>query len=96
MSELVKIVRVLGYYRDASFLEMLVANFRKLLIDIEWIYGRRLNEATGLYEVYLGLRDHPNLSISLANLSKLVGIEGFEVLGETIVECKAENPLAKL
>lgn len=92
----VKIIRILGYYRDASFLEMLVANFRKLLIDIEWIYGRMLDESTGLYEVYVGLRDSANLDISLLNLSKIVGVERFEVLGETTIECRASSLLAKL
>ncbi|MEM0340144.1 MAG: hypothetical protein QXN05_04500 [Acidilobaceae archaeon] len=96
MSNVIRIVKVLGYYRDASFLEVIIANFRKLLVDIEWIYGRRLDEVSGLYEVYLGLRDNPNLNISLLNLSKLVGIESFEVLGETVVECKTENILSKL
>jgi len=74
-----RIVRVYAYYTDASIIERIVANFRKLLIDIDWIHGYRCN-SEGLYIFYLALRDHPNFNIAILNLSKTVGIERVEVL----------------
>lgn len=73
-----KLVRAIGYYNDASYIERIVATFRKLLIDIDWIYGRKIND-NGLYEVYLYVRDHPNFKHAVLNLSKTVGIERVEV-----------------
>lgn len=97
-----RLVRVLGYYIDASLIERVVSSFRKLLIDVDWICGGRLN-AEGLFELYLLVRDHPNLHVALLNLSKTVGVEcveifnpgGFEMLpaaggtqgGNSLKEC---------
>jgi hypothetical protein len=74
----VQIVRVTGYYTDAGFIERIIANFRKLLIDVDAICGRRVNEE-GLYEVYLVVRNHPNFYIAVLNLSKTPLIEKVEV-----------------
>jgi len=75
-----QIVRVLGYYTDAGFIERIVASFRKLLIDVDAICGRRVNDE-GLYEVYLVVRNHPNFYTAVLNLSKTPTIEKVEVLG---------------
>ncbi|MEM0048058.1 MAG: hypothetical protein QW464_04205 [Ignisphaera sp.] len=69
-----QLIKIVGYYVDASLIERVVANLRKLLIDIDWIYGRRINEE-GLYEIYLMVRKNPNLYAAILNLSKTVGIE---------------------
>jgi len=74
-----RIVRIYAYYTDASIIERIIANFRRLLIDIDWIYGYRCN-SEGLYVFYLALRDHPNFNVAILNLSKTVGIERVEVL----------------
>jgi len=74
-----RIVRIYAYYTDASVIERIIANFRKLLIDIDWIHGYRCNNE-GLYVLYLALKDHPNFNIAILNLSKTVGIEKVEVL----------------
>ncbi|MCC6016893.1 MAG: hypothetical protein LM582_07615 [Desulfurococcaceae archaeon] len=76
-----KLVKVLGYYIDASFIESVIATFRKLLIDIYWIYGRKLNDE-GLYEIYLLVNKHPNLKLALLDLSKTVGIEEVKLFEE--------------
>ena len=73
-----KLVRVLGYYTDASYIERVVATFRKLLIDVDWIYGRRVDDE-GLYELIMLVRDHPNFTYAILNLSKTVGVEKVEV-----------------
>jgi hypothetical protein len=75
----VQIVKVLGYYIDAGFIERIVAGFRKLLIDVDAVCGRRINEE-GLYELYLVVRNHPNLYTAVLNLSKTPTIEKVEVL----------------
>jgi len=80
-----KLVRVLGYYIDASFIERVVATFRKLLIDVDWVYGRRLSDE-GLYELHLLVKDHPNLKIAILDLSKSVGIERVDVFENYRVE----------
>lgn len=80
-----KLIRVLGYYNDASYIERIAANFRKLLIDIDWLYGRRLNDE-GLYEVLMLVRDHPNFDYAILNLSKTVGIEKVEVFNYYVVK----------
>lgn len=76
-----KLVRVIGYYNDPSYIERVIASFRRLLIDIDWIYGRRVDDQ-GLYELYLYVREHPNLNQALLNLSKTVGIERVDVFNE--------------
>lgn len=73
-----KLVRILGYYIDASYIEGIISTFRKLLIDIHWIYGRRLNNS-GLYEIHVLVNDHPNLKFAILDLSKTVGIEKVEI-----------------
>jgi len=77
------IVRIYAYYSDASIIERIVAQFRKLLIDIDVIYGYRCNDE-GLYVFHLIVRDHPNFNTALLNLSKTVGIERVEVLESAI------------
>lgn len=74
-----RIVRVYAYYTDASIIERIIANFRKLLIDIDWIHGYRCNNE-GLYIFYLALKDHSNFDVAIFNLSKTVGVERVEVL----------------
>ncbi|MEM1644701.1 MAG: hypothetical protein QXL96_02325 [Ignisphaera sp.] len=88
-----KLVRVLGYYIDASFIERIVATFRKLLIDVDWIYGRRIS-GEGLYEIYLLVREHPNFKIAILDLSKSVGIERVDIFEEyqvNVVEVHKKN-----
>ncbi|MEM1683267.1 MAG: hypothetical protein QXD57_03260 [Ignisphaera sp.] len=80
-----KLVRAIGYYRDASYIERVVATFRKLLIDIDWIYGRRVNDE-GLFEIYLLVKDHPNLWLAILNLSKTVSIERVDVFSDLRIE----------
>ncbi len=74
-----RVVRVVCHYRDASLLERVIATFRKLLIDINWIYGRLVNDA-GLYEVYLGVKDHHNFLAAVLDLSKIVNVIRVEIL----------------
>ncbi|MDK6028367.1 hypothetical protein QPL79_03195 [Ignisphaera sp. 4213-co] len=85
------IIKVVGHYIDASLIERVVANFRKLLIDIDWIYGRRVDDS-GIYELYLMVREHPNLYMALLNLSKTVGVEKvFEFNGEITEKSLVED-----
>lgn len=77
-----RIVRVVCYYRDASLLEMIISTFRKLLIDIDWVYGRRVSD-DGLYEVVLGVRDSRNFKAAVLDLSNTVNVEVVEVLGDS-------------
>jgi len=77
-----RIVRVVCYYRDASLLEMIISTFRKLLIDIEWVYGRRVSD-DGLYEVVLGVRNSRNFKIAVLDLSNTVNVEVVEVLSSS-------------
>ncbi|MDP8003493.1 MAG: ACT domain-containing protein [Caldisphaera sp.] len=72
-----KLIRVLGYYRDAGLLERVLSNFRKLLIDIDWVNARKLNN--DVYEIYLYVNESPNLKLALLNLSKTVDIEFVEL-----------------
>lgn len=74
-----RVLKVVCHYRDASLLERVVATFRKLLIDINWIYGRLVDD-TGLYEVYLGVRDHHNFLAAVLDLSKTVDIIRVDIL----------------
>lgn len=76
-----RIVRVVCYYRDASLLEMIISTFRKLLIDIDWVYGRKVSD-DGLYEVVLGVRDSRNFKAAVLDLSNTVNVEVVEVLGD--------------
>lgn len=76
-----KVIKVICHYRDASILERVVATFRKLLIDVNWIYGTSVN-GNELYEIYLGVRDHPNLIAAILDLSKTVNVIKVEVLDE--------------
>jgi len=80
-----KLVRAIGYYHDASYIERIVATFRKLLIDVDWIYGRRINDE-GLFEIYLLVKDHPNLQLAILNLSKTVSIERVDVFNDLRIE----------
>ncbi len=73
-----KVIRVVCYYRDASLLEMLVGTFRKLLIDISWFCGGVVDES-GLYEVYLGVKDSPNLLTAILDLSTSVSVSSVEI-----------------
>jgi hypothetical protein len=77
-----RIVRVVCYYRDASLLEMIISTFRKLLIDIDWVYGRKVSD-DGLYEVVLGVRDSRNFKAAVLDLSNTVNVEVVEVLGDS-------------
>lgn len=85
MTQGVKLVKIIGYYNDPSYIERIVATFRKLLIDIDWLYGRRLND-NGLYEMYVLARDHPNLHLAILNLSKTVSVERVDVFNDIKVE----------
>ncbi|MEM0005892.1 MAG: hypothetical protein QXJ56_03405 [Ignisphaera sp.] len=78
-----KVVRLLIYYTDAGCIEKVVSAFRKLLIDVNWIWGRRIDS---LYEIYLGVEEHPNLKLALLNLCKTVGIEYVELLLDARIE----------
>ncbi len=78
-----RVVRLAIYYTDAGCIERVVAAFRKLLIDVNWIWGRRVDSH---YEIYLGVNDHPNLKLALLNLSKTVGVEFVELLIDAKVE----------
>lgn len=59
-------------------LEGLVSTFRKLLVDIEWFYGRMVDES-GLYEVYLGVRESRNFLTAVLDLSTMVNVQSVEV-----------------
>lgn len=74
------IVRILGYYRDPSLIERIVAAFRKLWVDIYWMNVRKLDENNSLYEAYLLAADVPNFKLAILNLSKTVEIEKVEIL----------------
>lgn len=78
-----KVVRLLIYYTDAGCIERVVSAFRKLLIDVNWIWGRRIDS---LYEIYLGVEEHPNLKLALLNLCKTVGVEYVELLLDARIE----------
>ncbi|MEM0505528.1 MAG: hypothetical protein QW267_01915 [Sulfolobales archaeon] len=73
-----RVVRVVCHYRDASILENLVSTFRKLLVDIEWFYGRMVDE-NGLYEVYLGVRESRNFLTAVLDLSTTINVQSVEV-----------------
>ena len=78
-----RVVRVAIHYNDAGCIERVVAAFRKLLIDVNWIWGRRVGDT---YETYLGVEDHPNVMTAILNLSKTVGVEFVEVLLDAKIE----------
>ena len=80
-----KIVKVLVHYIDAGSIERVISAFRRLLIDVDWIYGRRLDEE-GNYEIYLLVREHPNFFTAIMNLSKTVGVESVEVYENGYIE----------
>ena len=80
-----KVVRVVGYYRDPGFLERVVGAFRKLLMDVDWIQGRKVSD-DGLYEVYMGVPYTSNFDIAIQNLSKTVDVEKVEVLEDAVVK----------
>ncbi|MEM3226361.1 MAG: hypothetical protein QXS44_04940 [Saccharolobus sp.] len=80
-----KVVRILAYYRDPGLIERLAANFRKLFMDINWIYAFRVNE-DNLYEFYIGVKDHTNFTTSVLLLSKTVDVEKVEVLEDANVK----------
>jgi len=86
-----KVVRVVGYYRDPGFLERVVASFRKLWVNIYWMYARRINEE-GLYEAYLGVEENKNTKIAILNLSKTVDVEKVEVLEASVIETYIISP----
>lgn len=69
-----RLIRIIGYYNDPSFIEKIVAIFRNLMIDIDWIYGRRTDNQD-LYEIYLYVKNGPNLLHAILDLSKTVGIK---------------------
>jgi acetolactate synthase regulatory subunit len=79
-----KVVRVVGYYRDPSYIERVAGAFRKLLMDINWIQGRKVSD-DGLYEIYLGVPYTNNFDIAIQNLSKTVDIEKVDVLEDAVV-----------
>ncbi|MCS7111133.1 MAG: hypothetical protein N3D82_00245 [Ignisphaera sp.] len=72
-----KVIRLTVLYTDAGCIERVVAVFRKLLIDVNWIWGRRIDSH---YEMYVSVKDHQNLKLALLNLSKTVGVESVELL----------------
>ncbi|MEM2158527.1 MAG: hypothetical protein QXO72_05900 [Sulfolobales archaeon] len=74
-----RFVKVICYYRDASLIEGVVSTLRKLLVDIDWIYGRKNNE-NGIYEVYLGVRESRNFLNAVLDLSTSVNVARVEVL----------------
>ncbi len=76
-----KVVKVVCHYRDASLLEGLISTFRKLLVDIDWIYGRAVDES-GLYELYLGLRESRNFLAAVLDLSTTVNVLSVQVFDE--------------
>ena len=80
-----KVVRVIGYYRDPGFIERVVGNFRKLLMDVDWIQARKVSE-DGLYEIYMGIPYHNNFDIAIQNLSKTVDVEKVEILEDATVK----------
>jgi acetolactate synthase regulatory subunit len=80
-----KVVRVVGYYRDPGFLERIVGAFRKLLMDVNWIQGRKISD-DGLYEVYMGVPYTNNFDIAIQNLSKTVDVEKVEVLEDAVIK----------
>lgn len=77
-----RVVRVLAYYRDPGLIERIASNFRKLLMDINWIYGWKVNDEN-LYEFYIGVKDHTNFTTAVLVLSKTVDVEKVEVLEVT-------------
>ncbi|AHC51777.1 hypothetical protein SUSAZ_07370 [Sulfolobus acidocaldarius SUSAZ] len=79
-----KVVRVIGYYRDPSFLERIIGQFRKLLMDINWMQARKVSD-NGLYEIYFGIPYTNNFEIAIANLSKTVDVEKVELLEDATV-----------
>ena len=80
-----KIVKVLVHYIDAGSIERVISAFRRLLIDVDWIYGRRLDEE-GNYEIYLLVKEQPNFFTAIMNLSKTVGVESVEVYENGYIE----------
>ncbi|WP_338600598.1 hypothetical protein V6M85_12260 [Sulfolobus tengchongensis] len=74
-----RVVRVLAYYRDPALIERIASNFRKLFMDINWIYGWKVND-DNLYEFYIGVKDHNNFHTAILLLSKTVDIERVEIL----------------
>jgi hypothetical protein len=80
-----KVVRILAYYRDPGLIERIAANFRKLFMDINWMYAFRVNE-DNLYEFYIGVKDHANFTTSVLLLSKTVDVEKVEVLEDAKVK----------
>lgn len=79
-----KVVRVIGYYRDPGYIERVAGALRKLLMDINWIQGRKVSD-DGLYEIYLGVPYTNNFDIAIQNLSKTVDVEKVEVLEDAVV-----------
>lgn len=80
-----KVVRVVGYYRDPGFLERIVGALRKLLMDVNWIQGRKISD-DGLYEVYMGVPYTNNFDIAIQNLGKTVDVEKVEVLEDAVIK----------
>ena len=79
-----KVVRVIGYYRDPGYIERVVGAFRKLLMDVNWIQGRKISD-DGLYEIYLGVPYTNNFDIAIQNLSKTVDVERVEILEDAVI-----------
>ncbi len=74
-----RVVRLFAYYRDPGLIERIASNFRKLFMDINWIYGWKVND-DNLFEFYLGIKDHNNFTTAILLLSKTVDVEKVEVL----------------
>jgi acetolactate synthase regulatory subunit len=90
-----RVVRIVGYYRDAGFLERIISIFRKLWIDINWIQARKVRD-DGLYEIYMEISDTKNTLIAILNLSKTVNVEKVEVLEPSNVETYVISKLGEI
>lgn len=76
-----RVVKVLAYYRDPGLIERIASNFKKLFMDIDWIYGWKVNDEN-LYEFYIGVKDHNNFNTAVILLSKTVDISKVEILDD--------------
>lgn len=79
-----KVLKITGYYRDPELLERIMANFRKLWVDIDWVNARKVSD-DGLYEIFMQIKDTKNTQLAILNLSKTVDIEKVEVLEDAKV-----------
>ncbi|MCS7108632.1 MAG: hypothetical protein RMH77_02010 [Sulfolobales archaeon] len=85
-----KVVKVVCHYRDASLLEGLISTLRKLLIDIDWIYGRMVGD-DGTYELYLGVKDSSNFLNAVLDLSTAVNVARVEVFNNVDFDSRVSS-----